>query len=340
MSLSSFSQEYLPRVEQELRRALPIPDSPVAPFYQMMCYHLGWVDDHFAPIQATTGKRLRPLFCLLACQATGGNPDQALPAAAAIEMIHHFSLIHDDIEDNSPLRRHRPTLWRVWGQPQAVNTGDGMFLLARLTLYRLTEQDVPDDRLLTAARRLDEACLSLCEGQYLDLSFESRTDVTVDEYMRMISGKTAALLAYATETGALLAPAQPDVVEHYRCFGHNLGLAFQSHDDILGLWGQAEVTGKSAVSDILKKKKSLPVVHALGQGDARLREMYQRETIEPDAVPVVMDALQAAGSRRYAQERARDYYHRALAELDATGIENEAQAALRELAAFLIERDH
>jgi len=141
VSLQDIFDRYLPVIEEELRQVLFIPDQRLGPFYGMMHYHLGWTDESFQATRSQAGgKRLRPLFCLLACQAVGGEPQQALPAAAAVELIHNFSLLHDDIEDNSPTRRHRTTVWKIWGEPQAINAGDGMFALAHLALQRLSEK--------------------------------------------------------------------------------------------------------------------------------------------------------------------------------------------------------
>jgi len=352
MSLQSAFERYLPLIEAELRKALASSHPQLTSFYGMMQYHLGWVDEGFVPAQSGTGKRLRPILCLLTCQATGGDPDQALPAAAAIELVHNFSLVHDDIEDNSPLRRQRPTVWKVWGVSQAINAGDGLFVLAHLAMQRLADRGVPPRRVLTAFEILDEACLALTEGQYLDLSFEARLDVDVEQYLSMIRGKTAALFSAAAQLGALVAGSGPKSTARYRRFGENLGLAFQIVDDILGIWGDPQMTGKPAASDIRQRKKTLPVVRALGEeqkagstglpvlNSVEVREIYQREIIDEEAVEVALRILEDLGARHYAEEMANNYYQQALAELDAVGVENEAQDDLRELAAFLVERTY
>lgn len=316
----------------------------MVPYYGMMQYHLGWVDEGFSLVEAKVAKHLRPILCLLTCQATGGDPDQALPAAAAIELVHNFSLVHDDIEDKSHLRRGRPTVWKVWGVSQAINVGDGLFALAHLAMRRLTDRGVPPRQVLTAFEILDETCLALTEGQYLDLSFETRLDVDVEQYLSMIRGKTAALFSAAAQLGALVAGSDPASIAHYRRFGQNLGLAFQIVDDVLGIWGNPQVTGKPAADDIQQHKKTLPIVRALEKeqkNEAKgLREIYQRKTIGEKAVEVALKILENLGARRYAEIMANDYYQQALAELDATGMENEAQDDLRELAAFLVERTY
>lgn len=352
MSLKSAFERYLPLIEADLRKALAPPHPQLTSFYGMMQYHLGWIDEGFVPTKDGAGKRLRPILCLLTCQATGGDPEQALPAAAAIELVHNFSLIHDDIEDKSPLRRGRLTVWKVWGPPQAINAGDGLFALAHLAMRRLADSGVPPRRVLTAFEILDEACLALTEGQYLDLSFEARLDVDVDQYLSMIQGKTAALFSAAAQLGALVAGSDPESIARYRRFGENIGLAFQIVDDILGIWGDPQVTGKPAASDIQQRKKTLPIVQALEEegrtedkglpvlSSVEVREIYQREAIDEEAVEVALKILEDLGARHYAEEMANDYYQQALAELDAMAVENEAQDDLRELAAFLVERTY
>ncbi|MGA9350030.1 MAG: polyprenyl synthetase family protein [Anaerolineae bacterium] len=350
MSLNSAFERYLPLIEAELRKVLATPHPQLASFYGMMQYHLGWIDEGLVPTKDGAGKRLRPILCLLTCQATGGDPDQALPAAAAIELVHNFSLVHDDIEDKSPLRRGRSTVWKVWGEPQAINVGDGLFALAHLAMRHLADRGVPPRRVLTAFEILDEACLALTEGQYLDLSFEARLDVDVKQYLSMIRGKTAALFRAATQLGALVAGSDPESMACYRRFGENLGLAFQIVDDILGIWGDPQVTGKPAASDIQQRKKTLPIVRALEEepcteprrskraGSKGLGEIYQRETIDEEAVGMALKILENLGARHYAEEMANHYYQQALAELDAVAMENGTQDDLRELAAFLVER--
>ncbi|TEU16532.1 MAG: polyprenyl synthetase family protein [Anaerolineales bacterium] len=347
MSLQDIFDRYLPAIEEELRQVLSIPDQRLDPFYGMMHYHLGWTDESFKATRSQTGgKRLRPLFCLLACQAVGGEPQQALPAAAAVELIHNFSLLHDDIEDNSPTRRHRTTVWKIWGEPQAINAGDGMFALAHLALQRLSEKDLPDDRVLAACWVFDQTCLALCEGQYLDMSFEDRLDVDVDRYLAMIRRKTAALLSCSTHLGALLGSGDAGLATRYARFGENLGLAFQIEDDILGIWGEEKVTGKPQAGDIRQRKKSLPIVYALQQEaslpvfEQRVREVYRRKVIDEDAIEVVLGSLQTLGARQYAQQMALDYYGRALAELEAAGMENEGQDGLQDLATLLVNRKY
>ncbi len=343
MNIETTFAPYLDAVEHELRAALETPHDLLAPFYGMMHYHLGWVDEHFVACNAVKGKRLRPLFCLLTCEAVGGDMAQALPAAVAVELIHNFSLVHDDIEDDSPTRRHRTTVWKLWGVPHGINVGDALFVQAYLALGRLVERGVPHVRALTAQRTLMEACLMLCEGQYLDMTFETRLDVGLDEYLWMIRNKTATLLACACQLGAMVATDDSELIAHYRRFAENLGMAFQIQDDILGIWGREEETGKSAVSDIQQRKKTLPWVYAVSVADQeaaarRLRELYSLPTLDERDVAEVLDILEAVGAREYATEVGAEYHRLALEELEATGVENEVQDDLRALANSLLGR--
>ena len=310
-------------------------DGLIAPFFAMMRYHMGWLDTDLQPVQAPAGKRLRPLLCMLVCEAVGGQVEHALPAAAAIELVHNFSLIHDDIEDHSEMRRHRTTVWKLWGLPHGINCGDGMFSAALLQLAHLSERGVPPGRALRAQRIMLETCLRLTEGQYLDMEFERRMDVDMDGYLWMIGNKTAALIACATRLGALLGGASESVVDAYGRFGRNLGLAFQVIDDILGIWGQEDETGKSAKSDILTRKKTLPIVYVLQ--DPELQALYARELTEADVDPVLA-ILERHQAQAYASRQAALFSARALEALQETGQTSAAHESLYEFAESLLKR--
>lgn len=342
MNLTQTFATYLPWVEAEMRAVLSTADAAVAGHYDIMQYHLGWRDPELRPAEAPAGKRIRPMLCMMACAAAGGDPRHAVPAAAGLELLHNFSLIHDDIEDNSMLRRHRPTAWVLFGMPIACNAGDGMFSAAHLAFFRLSRYDVPAERIMAALQRFSETCLALTEGQFLDMSFEGRQDVTSDEYTRMIVGKTGALLAAAPEIGALVAGAPPEIVAAYRRYGAALGRAFQLQDDLLGIWGDEAITGKSAASDILSKKKTLPVLLALADPAAghRLRAVYARPALTPDDVPAVLALLDEAGAKAATQAAvlaAIAEAHAALAAVQVSA-EPEAHALLGELLDILVER--
>jgi geranylgeranyl diphosphate synthase type I len=344
LKLKEALDTYLPLIEEELRACTALPANTPKAFLGMMHYHLGWTDDRFQPAEQTTGKRLRPLMTLLTCQATGGAPQSALPAAAAVELIHNFSLIHDDIQDRSETRRGRSTVWTLWGEAQAINAGDAMFTLAHMALHRLVEQGLPPAQLVAALWALDETSLFLCQGQHLDLDFESRMDVNADGYINMIRGKTAALLGCAAYLGALVASPKFDLAECYRRMGEELGLAFQIQDDVLGIWGHTDLTGKPVGDDIFRRKKSLPVVFVLCKendpGAKRLRALYGQRSLSEDDVAEAIAILDSSQAREHAERLAQQCLDAAFAELKLAKPEPEAGEALQELAYFLIKRSH
>lgn len=334
---TTLAQRYLPALDDTMRRVVDRVTEP-EDFAVMVRYPLGWVDTSGAPYSHSTGKRIRPILLLLSAEAAGGEWQQALPAAAAVELLHNFSLIHDDIQDRSPTRHGRPTVWVVWGEANAINAGDAIFTLAYCALESLSGSGLRDSTLLEAWRIFNATTLELTRGQHLDMRFEKQVSVTTDEYLSMISGKSAALVAGSAQIGALLGSQNFEVAAHIAEFGLNLGTAFQIRDDILGIWGDPKVTGKSAATDILSRKKSLPVLHALSRS-AELAEIYQRERFGEADVPDAIRALDAAGALDYAQEREAHYYQQALAALQRADLRGRAAEGLLELTEWLFRRD-
>jgi len=321
--------------EDEILRLVGDRDPSTRGLYEMVRYHLG-LDG-----SGSAGKRMRPLLGLLAYASITGEYEPALPGAAAVELGHNFSLIHDDIEDADVERRHRPTLWSLYGIPQAINTGDAVFVLSRIALHRLTELGFSDHKVLRLMRLYDETCLALCEGQYIDIWTSTHEDpMTVELYFDMIGRKTAALISAAIEAGALLATDDEDVIARYRAFGWALGLAFQLNDDLLGIWGAQQATGKEP-SDLARHKKTLPVLYALENGSAderqRLATLYATTTPSPAEVAEAVAILERTGARDYTRDQARRYRDEALAELDAAGVVlPEARAALESIMVRVI----
>ena len=344
MSLQDVFHDLLPLIERELEELVHAPHHSLGTYYGMMRYHLGWLDEDLSQIQANSGKRLRPMLCLLSCQALGGRIQQALPAACAVELIHNFSLVHDDIQDGSHTRRGRRAVWDIWGMAHGINVGDGLFVLARLALHRLIERGVSLSGQQAATLALDRACLALCEGQYFDMTFEELATIDLDQYLWMIRHKTAALLAASTQLGAGIATDDVEMIGHYFRFGENLGMAFQIQDDILGAWGDEAVTGKPAAIDIRDKKKTLPVVYTLMQTAdrntaQRLANLYsQQGPLDHSAVQSALALLDRVGARQHSEELAEQHYHLALQSLEQTGVVSDAQSHLRELAASLLGR--
>lgn len=316
-------------IETEMSSVLDERDGHSRSLYEMLAYHLGLDGE-----PALRGKRMRPLLGALAYQSLTGDYRPAMPGAAAVELGHNFSLVHDDIEDADVERRHRPTLWAIWGIPLAINAGDALFALSRLALYRLLA-DFSETRVLALMRVYDETCLALCEGQYLDISFERRADVSVEGYFEMIGKKTAALLAASVQAGAILATDDPDVIEAYRRFGYDLGMAFQMADDVKGTFWSSTESGKPEAGDVRKRKKTLPLVwaleHATTEDRDRLNAIYldgiratdgrgpDPQGIAPmsdDEVAEVMAILERSGAREHTLSEARRFRDRALEQLD------------------------
>lgn len=306
------------QIQLAMRAAFPQYEARVAEFYGMQEYHLGWRDLDLQPAHADPGKLLRPQLTLLACAALGGTVAQALPLAAGIQLIHDFSLIHDDIQDQSDTRRGRTTVWTHWGIAQGINAGDGMFVLAHRAIQQLHDEGVPAETVLLVLRRFDETILAVCEGQYLDLSFEGRLEIGEDDYLAMIARKTAALLAAAAGLGGLVAAADAARAEPLFAFGRSLGLAFQVQDDLLGIWGDPAVTGKPAAADLHRRKVSLPVVHALRNAAdrERLAQLYRSSQTTPETIAAMLAVLEQAGSRDFCTGIAEQYHQQALQQLD------------------------
>ncbi|MGD2065125.1 MAG: polyprenyl synthetase family protein [Dehalococcoidia bacterium] len=330
---------YRDTVLAELKRVI---DSYPSALCGMLRYHMGWQDEHGHSCDRESGRFARSILCLLSCQAVGGDTSQILPGAAAIELIHNFSLIHDDIEDVSDERHHRPTIWKLRGQSQAINAGDAMFTLAYVALLKLKEEGIDDERIAGAIRMLSLACLELCDGQYLDIEYENRSDIAIEDYLDMTARKTAALFAVSTALGAYLGNADSKLVDFFHMFGKELGIAYQIHDDISGIWGTSEKIGKS-VGDISQRKKTLPVVYGLQNSEGterkRLMKFYAQESIEGEDITEVKEILAQSGARDYAENLAQQYFHKALAHLEATGLDSSRLASLKDATNFILRRD-
>ena len=332
---SPLAGEMLPALEDDLRAtAERVAGAGYGRVREMIGYHLGWTDSG-----SGRGKRIRPLLTLLACAAAGGRWREALPAASSVELIHNFSLVHDDIQDRSESRRGRPTLWKRWGIAQALNTGDTIFVLARLAAGRLLENGVRVEDALAVQRTLDEACLALTLGQHLDLAFEAEPNVSEEMYLEMIAGKTAALLEAACQVGARLGGASEAERDAYRRFGRHLGLAFQILDDALGVWGEPGVTGKSAGDDLAARKKSFPVVFGLAHSPEFSRR-WAAASNDPSDLQAMAQALRAAGADERAHGLAQRHTDEALAALEEAAPAGRAGAELRALSLRLLHRRH
>lgn len=304
--------------------------------YRMLRYHLGW-EDAAGRAAESAGKRLRPALCLLACEASGGEAERAIPAASAVELVHNFSLVHDDVQDDDRLRHGRDTVWAVWGKPQAINAGDALLALAHLSLTEMAGES-----LFAASRLLNERTLEMVEGQVMDIAFEEQSGISLESYLEMISRKTGALFDAALALGAVAAGGPDEKVAALGRCGRHLGLAFQVRDDMLGIWGDVDRTGKPVAADILRRKKSLPIVfaldHATGDDRQQLQGVYGAGEPSAGDVSFVTGLLDSLGAQAYCQEEADRHRSAALSEL-AAGLDERATGEIREVADFLLERD-
>ncbi len=334
--LQHYRQVMLPALEEALQAYVHAHIQPPA-LARMVAYHMGWEGPGAGP--QVRGKRVRPLLTLLTAQAAGGRWQDALPAAAAVEFIHNFSLLHDDIQDRSRLRRGRPTVWYLWGVAQAINAGDALFALAFRALADLHTAAAgwPEP----PAALLATACLHLTRGQYLDLAYEGRADLDEAAYWPMVEGKTAALLETAVVLGAYSAGLTHDAAQPYRTFGHALGLAFQVWDDYLGIWGDPARTGKSVASDLVARKNSLPVLYGLAQRDSAFaRRWAHARPITEEEAPALAAHLADTGARHYTQTQAEQWTAQARAALASAPVGDEqAHRALQALAENLLRRE-
>ncbi len=306
--------------------------------FDMMRHQLGW--ENGALTQG--GKYVRPILVFVTTEACGGDWKAVLPAAVSLEMLHNFSLIHDDIQDNSPLRRNRPTVWNQWGSAQAINAGDAMHALSQLVMLRMVERNVPAPTVLHAIRLLDQTCLALCEGQTTDIGFQNRLNVTVSDYEEMIGNKTAEAFRCAMEIGCMLATGSQEQSRLLGEVGFQMGLAFQIHDDALDLWG-GSVIGKETALDVRDGKKSLPVVFGLSREDSdeaeRLRDMYRRG-IQPDDVDTVVALLESLGAPEFCADEARAHWVQGRRLIEEAGLPSGGAAALIEIGDYLMTRTH
>lgn len=337
-----FLGKYHAHVQEALRRRL----APLsAPLGTMLRYHMGWESPEGAPSESAAGKGLRPALCLFTCEAVGGDVEDALPAAVALELIHNFSLIHDDIQDQDVERHGRGTVWSIWGKPSGVVAGNSMRTVADATLHQLGRSRASKAAVVEVGQTLTGRCLELVEGQRMDLSFEARLDVDPHEYLDMVSRKTGALVEAAMYMGALLGGAKAARVARLARCGRLLGLTFQARDDVLGIWGDPALMGKATGADIRRRKKSLPILFGLSRARGgereRLMQVYSSdEEMGEEAVVDVMSILDRVSAQAYAQSVAEEKGALAMEEARAAGISKEALRRLQVIAHFFAHRDH
>lgn len=338
--MPELTQQMLAEIEQDLQTSVAsYVNHNNQIMIDMMRYHMGWIGDGAG--KHATGKRLRPLFLLLSYQGHKGSDGEdwkaALPAASAVELIHNFSLIHDDIEDHSELRRGRRTVWNIWGVPQAINTGDAMFSIAHHTIHRLSPCFQPAI-VAHAAEKLLKTCIDLTNGQYLDMDYETRQEVAVKDYWPMIEGKTAALLSACAELGAMLAGSTDETLENTRKFGIYLGLAFQVQDDILGIWGEESKTGKSSASDIVTRKKSFPILLSLSK-KSEFFELWQKPELSTQDISKMTQIMRSDGTFEEVRQKSDDLTKQALRYLELSAVRGKAGEMIGVLTHQLLDRE-
>jgi len=361
----NFLDGYRAKVEDELRLLVQKGSTPLLDLSTMNCYHMGFCDRDGKPSSSSKGKYLRPLFCVAMCAGLGGDPEQAIPAAAALELTHRSTLIFDDIQDKGDERNNQPTVWAIWGADQAINAGLALSCYARLAINRLTLGNVPSGIVLGISSVLENAVIDLCHGQYMDISFVDAPTVSVEDYLRMVRGKTGALFAASCAVGAMLATIQenggiysgadPDgrkfrylhthsKQSHAWEFGLNMGVAFQIHDDYLGIWGDEAMVGKTA-NDLQKKKRSLPVVLALEMAPAypktdryTIEKWLRQEIIRPEEAAVFREWMGKNGIPERVKKIEGRYIRKARTNLKELSLKPEYQDNFEEVLSFLSER--
>jgi len=321
-----------------IQRGLRDAVGRLAPQMQrVIAYHLGWRDELGHEADQPGGKSVRPTITLLSAAAVGARAEDAVPGAVALELVHNFSLVHDDLMDGDRERRHRPTVWALFGSSDAILAGDALAALAYAVLL-----DAPGDLGRRAAVELTDATLEMIRGQSEDMDFESRADVTEDQVLQMSAHKTGALISCAAALGGILGRGADPQVAALRSFGLNVGIAFQAVDDVLGIWGEPGVTGKPAASDLRQHKKTLPVAHALSRPGPDAEEfagLLSGPELSDAAVPRALEILDAAGSRERCAEVAERHLRRALDALDGAEFAATPARELADIARFVVGRD-
>ena len=333
-----FHGKYQDPLERELRETFAGQEGLL---YNMLLYQMGWMDETGSPTSGVARDSLHPLLCLLSCESLMGEYNPALPAAAAVELVRNFSLIHEDIQSGNPDREDRPAVWWVWGPGQAINAGDGMHALARLALMRLEERGMAVERVLDALRLLDQSCLEMFEGQHQDLAYQEKLDLGVNAYFKMAAGKTGALMACAMGLGALSAGRDEGVVETFRTSGRSLGIARQIMDDVQDLWGRGDGTTPS--NNALNKKKLLPIVYVLETAEVstkrELGTLYFKRVLEAPDIQKIVDILDRGSARDFCLEKAREYCRDAMDSLQGVDISAWGREQLQGLCEHISEGD-
>lgn len=287
------------------------------------------------------GKRLRPVVVIASAGALGEQAEKALPFAAAVELVHNFTLIHDDIMDRDEVRRGVPTVHKLWGEAMAITAGDLLFSKAFEVLVDAVDKGVPPARVAKAARQLARSSSVVAEGQALDMMFEEEEDIGIEDYLKMIYKKTGALFEASAVLGGLVSTEDEGVLAGLATYGKSLGIAFQIRDDVLSITGEEGELGKPVYNDIREGKKTLPIIYALERlGDEereRLRYLIGRRDASPEELREAAELIKKSGAVDYAEKLAEEYMKRAVAALTVLP-ENRYRRLLEELAVFAVRR--
>ena len=292
-----------------------------------------------------TGKAFRPSVCILVCTSFSGTFEMALPPSISIELVHNFSLIHDDIEDNDRIRRHKPTLWTVWGIPKAIITGNSILVLGNKILNNMLDNGATDEGLVLSQKILTESYLKMMEGQFLDISFEKEKNISLEKYLKMISLKTGALIECSVILGAIASRKRIDnaLYKLISDFGKDIGLLFQISDDVLGVWG-TDKTGKPVGSDIMRKKKSLPAILTLNSSNnlltKRVNEIMSKKSLDQNDVDQIMDIMDSLNIKKICEKITKNYQINIEKIIEKLPIDKEQKIIFNEISEFLISREN
>lgn len=332
--------------EPLMERAIAVIGETSPLLEQIAAYHMGWRNTDLSPItgaRPNPGKRMRPRLAMLVAAAMDADPALAAPVAAAIELLHNFTLVHDDIQDQSHLRRHRPTVWSLWGAEQAINAGDAVFASSHLALYELSVRPETAPMLARLAIAFDRTTLRIVGGQTLDIENEGDPSVTPERYLATITGKTSAIVEFAAWAGGVVAGATKEQLADLAEFGLSTGLAFQIRDDLLGIWGDETETGKTPADDLRRRKQTLPILELRREAsseDRRALDAFYAEDTSSDAeIAHILDLLERYGIQVQVEEEIRSYHDGASQAL-ARVIPPGSSAAAGQLYALLAGLEH
>jgi len=341
-SIPNFFQRYEERINFALRKEYEKLDGNI---YDTHKYYMGWTDENGKKTDAISGKRLRPNLVLLGAEAADGNIESAIPFAVAIELIHNFSLIHDDIEDMDERRHHRATLWKLWGIPGAIISGNAMLKIADLATNKNIK--INDNIKLEASYVLSSRYLTMMEGQFLDIDFENKLEITIDDYLDMIQRKTGSLIEASLHLGAIVGQKKvtnnDNKIKSIKIIGKEFGKIFQIKDDMLGIWGD-EKTGKPVGADIKKKKKSLPILHAInyakGANKKEIKNLFiKKRNLYNKEVKIILKIMEELRTSEYCENLLNTTWKNCHQEIISSNINEKIKLDLIELGKFLLTRN-